>query len=195
MQDYCLQNFKKPYILKFTNKNKVRNVVIFDRDGVVNKKPKAHSHIKNTREVHVLNPFLKLFSGLNKYSNKTAFVLFTNQRWILQNPSNIRLFESISKYINNVIINHTGTGFDSVYCCNHAIDDIRCNCRKPKPGLLWHILKDYDTTPFNCLVVGDTDSDIKTAQNAGVNNFFKISTNHPLSSEKYIKDFFTSASK
>jgi D-glycero-D-manno-heptose 1,7-bisphosphate phosphatase len=56
---------------------------------------------------------------------------------------------------------------DAIYVCPHDNKD-NCNCRKPKPGLLLDAAKDYHLNLSECFMVGDSQSDIDAAHNAGV---------------------------
>jgi histidinol-phosphate phosphatase family protein len=42
-----------------------------------------------------------------------------------------------------------------------------CSCRKPMPGMLTRIMAFYDARPTRTLFVGNSDTDLKAAQNAG----------------------------
>ena len=55
---------------------------------------------------------------------------------------------------------------DALYVCPHDNQD-NCNCRKPKPGLLLDAAKDYHLNLEDCYMVGDSQSDIDAAHNAG----------------------------
>ena len=50
--------------------------------------------------------------------------------------------------------------------CPHDADD-GCPCRKPKPGLVVRAAAQLGVDPAVCVVIGDTDSDVKAAVNAG----------------------------
>ncbi len=56
---------------------------------------------------------------------------------------------------------------DAIYVCPHDNKD-NCNCRKPKPGLLLDAAKDYHLNLNECYMIGDSQSDIDAAHNAGV---------------------------
>lgn len=46
--------------------------------------------------------------------------------------------------------------------------DLRGQYRKPRPGMLLRLLRDYDANPKDCLMVGDRPEDKKAAEAAGV---------------------------
>lgn len=46
--------------------------------------------------------------------------------------------------------------------------EIDCNCRKPKPGMLFRIMSRFGIAPENTLFVGDIERDRESARRAGV---------------------------
>ena len=56
--------------------------------------------------------------------------------------------------------------FGGFFICPHAPEDA-CECRKPKPKLILDAARALGVAPDACLVVGDRDSDVAAAQNAG----------------------------
>lgn len=56
--------------------------------------------------------------------------------------------------------------FDGWFICPHAPDD-DCECRKPKPKLIFDAARAWGIDPSEIIVIGDKESDIQTAENAG----------------------------
>jgi D-glycero-D-manno-heptose 1,7-bisphosphate phosphatase len=56
--------------------------------------------------------------------------------------------------------------FAGFFVCPHAPDDA-CECRKPKPKLILDAAKALKVDPSCCVVVGDRESDVEAARNAG----------------------------
>jgi D-glycero-D-manno-heptose 1,7-bisphosphate phosphatase len=56
--------------------------------------------------------------------------------------------------------------FAGFFICPHAPDD-ECECRKPKPQLILDAARALGVPPHECVVVGDRDSDVEAARNAG----------------------------
>jgi len=56
--------------------------------------------------------------------------------------------------------------FDGWFVCPHAPDD-DCDCRKPKPKLILDAAKAFGVPPAACVLVGDRESDVLAAHNAG----------------------------
>lgn len=57
--------------------------------------------------------------------------------------------------------------FDGWYYCPHAPDE-GCECRKPRPGLLLKAARELGMRPGEMVVIGDKESDIAAARNAGM---------------------------
>lgn len=56
--------------------------------------------------------------------------------------------------------------FDGWFVCPHAPQD-NCECRKPKPKLILDAARTLRVDPGECVLVGDRDSDVQAARNAG----------------------------
>ncbi len=56
--------------------------------------------------------------------------------------------------------------FDGFFLCPHAPED-DCECRKPKPKLLLDAARALGVPPAACAYVGDKESDVQAAHNAG----------------------------
>ena len=70
-----------------------------------------------------------------------------------------------------------GAYLDGIYYCPHHPDSgfegevkelkIICDCRKPKPGMLYKAAEDYNIDLSESWMVGDGENDIKAGFNAG----------------------------
>jgi D-glycero-D-manno-heptose 1,7-bisphosphate phosphatase len=56
--------------------------------------------------------------------------------------------------------------FDGWFICVHGPDD-DCDCRKPKPKLILDAARAWNVDPSQIVVVGDKESDVAAARNAG----------------------------
>ena len=56
--------------------------------------------------------------------------------------------------------------FAGFFVCPHAAED-DCACRKPKPKLILDAARALGVDPACCVVVGDRESDVEAARNAG----------------------------
>ena len=58
---------------------------------------------------------------------------------------------------------------DDWFICPHDKND-NCSCRKPKPGLLEQAVQKYKLKREECLMVGDRETDVECARNAGIHS-------------------------
>jgi|HubBroStandDraft_6_1064221.scaffolds.fasta_scaffold333212_2 D-glycero-D-manno-heptose 1,7-bisphosphate phosphatase len=56
--------------------------------------------------------------------------------------------------------------FAGFFVCPHSPED-ECECRKPKPKLILDAARALGVDPACCVVVGDRESDVEAARNAG----------------------------
>jgi len=56
--------------------------------------------------------------------------------------------------------------FDGWFICPHGPDD-GCECRKPKPKLVFDAARAWQLDPSEIAVIGDKQSDVDAARNAG----------------------------
>ena len=59
------------------------------------------------------------------------------------------------------------------YCPHHpeaSVPDYRrrCSCRKPAPGMLLDLMRGFALEKSRCLLIGDRESDMQCASNAGI---------------------------
>ena len=55
---------------------------------------------------------------------------------------------------------------DGIYFCPHTPQE-NCKCRKPEPGLLLKAVQDLNIDLEKSLMIGDSEKDVKAAENAG----------------------------
>jgi len=66
----------------------------------------------------------------------------------------------------NARVNELLGPFDGWFICPHAPDE-PCDCRKPKPGLIFDAANLWGIAPSEIVVIGDKASDVEAAHNAG----------------------------
>jgi len=68
--------------------------------------------------------------------------------------------------------------FDGWFVCPHAPDD-DCDCRKPKPKLVFDAAERWGVPASEIVVVGDKESDVEVARNAGA-RAIRVDANHSI---------------
>lgn len=92
-------------------------------------------------------------------------ILITNQSGIGRGYFTWQNLERIHRKLRQELA-RGGTSIDAIYCCPHHPDD-GCQCRKPKPGLLFQAAQEMKIDLSRSYVVGDSISDVEAGQRAG----------------------------
>ena len=145
------------------------DLVIFDRDGVINLAPKEGARYILSEKDLELNPvIIDLIVGLQEKSVATCVA--TNQQCVGKGLISVEQLGEIHGAINMIILNAGGEGLE-FFTCPHLIKE-DCLCRKPKPGLLLQALEFFGVTPGRAIFIGDQISDKVAASSAGLDFLF-----------------------
>lgn len=181
--------------VKRMNRHNPRPCIFLDRDGVINE------------EVNLLDlpERLRLIDGAAeaiKLINRQGWlaVVVTNQPVIARNLCSIEELEEIHATLETML-GREGAYLNGIYYCPHHPDSgypeerkeykIRCDCRKPAPGLLLRAKEDLNIDMTQSVMIGDRDSDILAGKNAGCARSVKIDTNRPFALLETINQLFT----
>ncbi len=95
-----------------------------------------------------------------------TFVMVTNQDGLGTPSFPTKDFKPLQELLLR-ILSSQGVAFEAVRVCPHTAAD-RCDCRKPKVGLLLDYLKDTSWDRAASAVIGDRKTDLELAENLGV---------------------------
>jgi imidazoleglycerol-phosphate dehydratase / histidinol-phosphatase len=95
-----------------------------------------------------------------------TFVMVTNQDGLGTPSFRESEFKPLQKLLLD-ILSSQGIEFEAVRVCPHTPAD-RCECRKPKLGLLMDYVKDVSWSREASAVIGDRETDVTLAQNLGI---------------------------
>jgi len=138
----------------FWDRDGVLNHVVAHRDdGEKNVSPQKFEDFVLVDHVAETLKQTKLKGYLNIIATKQPDIARSKMSW-----------DELNK-MHDFLKEHAPT-IDAIYVCPHDSKD-NCNCRKPKPGLLLDAAKDYHLNLAECYMVGDSQSDIDAAKNAG----------------------------
>jgi D-glycero-D-manno-heptose 1,7-bisphosphate phosphatase len=135
-------------------------MIILDRDGVINLD--SDGYIKNPDEWEPIPGSLESINRLKKAGYLVTVA--TNQSGIARGIFG----EDDLKQIHDKMIRMLaarGASIDGIYYCPHGPQD-NCICRKPKPGLLIKIAREFDIKLSETPFVGDNIGDIRAAEMA-----------------------------
>lgn len=158
----------------------VIKVIVLDRDGVINQD--SPSFIKSPDEWQAIPGSLEAIAKLNRYGYKV--VVATNQSGLARGYFAARDLDEIHRRMTEQLA-AVGGHLDGIFICPHGPQD-ECECRKPKPGLLLDIAKNFGVQPDEMFVVGDSMRDLIAAQSAGCQRGL-VRTGNGVSTELEIK--------
>jgi imidazoleglycerol-phosphate dehydratase/histidinol-phosphatase len=95
-----------------------------------------------------------------------TFVMVTNQDGLGTPSFREEEFRPLQKLLLD-ILSSQGIDFEAVRVCPHTPAD-RCDCRKPKLGLLPDYVQDVSWSREQSAVIGDRETDLQLAQNLGI---------------------------
>lgn len=135
-------------------------LIILDRDGVINLDSKAY--IKSPDEWIPIPGSIEAIARLCQFGHK--IVVATNQSGVGRGYYSLNMLEQIHMKMQT-LLQSAGGFFSGIYFCPHKPED-HCECRKPKPGLLNAIAKDFPHEFSEAIFVGDSLRDIEAAHAA-----------------------------
>lgn len=135
--------------------------LILDRDGVINH---DYGHVSNTTEFDFIDGIFEVCS----YFLKLDFIIIvvTNQAGIGKKLYTIEQFQSLNKWMIKQF-EEKGIVITKTYYCPHIPED-KCNCRKPKPGMLIEAIREFNLEREKCILIGDKITDLEAGKSAGI---------------------------
>ena len=150
--------------------------VFLDRDGVINEL------IYYPEQGIIDSPFtvdqFRILPGVGEAIKKFRdmgykVVLVSNQPGIAKGNISAEIFKEIMKKMNEELAKDRAFLDRQYYCFHHPeakIEELKanCECRKPKPGLLLQAAQDLDIDISQSWMIGDSLTDVKAGNGAGV---------------------------
>jgi D-glycero-D-manno-heptose 1,7-bisphosphate phosphatase len=140
-----------------------RPCLFLDRDGVINEKPPVGEYVRTWDEFRLLEPvvdWIRLFNLLDY-----LVIVVTNQRGVARGL--VRLDDLLDIHSRmSAELARRGARVDDVFYCPH--EEGKCECRKPRPGLIRQATERWPIDLAGSLLVGDSESDRQLAVNCGL---------------------------
>jgi D-glycero-D-manno-heptose 1,7-bisphosphate phosphatase len=143
------------------NKTAKGPAIFIDRDGVINCRRPGDYVLDWSQFVFMsgIREALKQLSTL-----RLPMIIISNQAAVgkgLLDPAGL---EEITARMNEELL-ADGTSLAAAYYCTHRVED-HCQCRKPKPALLFSAAADFNIDLTRSIFIGDSDTDVHAARAA-----------------------------
>ena len=145
-----------------------RGAVFFDRDGVLNLDRGHVGSVDRFDWVEGAREAVRLVNESGHY----AFVV-TNQAGVAKGLYGEAEVDALHAHIQ-CELNVSGAHIDAFrYCPYHIEGTVAAyardsDWRKPKPGMILDLMREWPVDPARSLLIGDTDSDLAAARAAGI---------------------------
>ncbi|WP_276840246.1 D-glycero-beta-D-manno-heptose 1,7-bisphosphate 7-phosphatase [Anaerovibrio lipolyticus] len=146
----------------------MNKAVFFDRDGTLN---------EEVHYLHKIEDFKWIEGAIDaiKYCNDNGYlaIVITNQSGVARGYYPESEIMKLYDWMNTDLAKH-GAHLDGIYYCPHHPTGkvkkyaIECDCRKPKPGMLFKAQKDHNIDLKSSYLIGDGARDVECAEAAGV---------------------------
>jgi D-glycero-D-manno-heptose 1,7-bisphosphate phosphatase len=137
--------------------------VFLDRDGVINQNAAPGEYIRSVSEFRLLPnivDWIRLFNTLG-----FLVIVITNQRGIALGVMTEEDLAAIHQTMLSELAAQ-GARIDDVFYCPHGFGS--CDCRKPKPGMIFAARDKWQIDLAQSLMLGDSDIDEQLAAACGV---------------------------
>ena len=144
--------------------------VILDRDGIINH---DYGYVFKIEDFKFQEGIFQLL----KQISEKQFLLFivTNQSGIGRGYFTEKDFLKLNRWMMREL-KKNGIIIEEVKYCPHT-PEMNCNCRKPSAKLVEELIHTYKIDPYKSWFIGDKESDMECAENAGIKNKILVSEN------------------
>ncbi|HAR41738.1 MAG TPA: UDP-glucose 4-epimerase GalE [Bdellovibrionales bacterium] len=157
-----------------------RKAVFLDRDGTINEDPG-----------YIADPdLIKVYDGVGRALAKLKeagylLIVISNQSGVARGLIPEGALDRVHARLND-ILTASGAAPDYYELCLHRPED-HCECRKPKPKLIFNAAMKLGIDISESYMIGDKPSDIGTGKNAGCKGILLVRTGHGWETEKTLK--------
>lgn len=153
------------------NLKKKQRAVFLDRDGTINK---YVGFLRDIDDFELLPGVTDAIRRIN--ASGYLAIIVTNQPVIARGEVSFEKLEQIHNKMET-LLGAEGAYLDAIYFCPHhphkgyegEVTELKfdCDCRKPKPGMLFKAAEDFNIELNQSWMVGDGENDIKAGKAAG----------------------------
>ena len=169
--------------------HKEKRALFLDRDGIINIDHGYVYKVEDFKFVEGIFELVRLFTD----AGYLIFVV-TNQSGIGRGYYTEKDFTILTELMKEKFLKNN-IKIEEVYYCPHA-PEVGCICRKPQTGMINKALENYDIDLYQSWMIGDKQSDIALATNAGIGKSIYIgnknipNTTHTFFSINEAKSYF-----
>ena len=140
-----------------------RVAIFLDRDGTLNVKPPEGDYVRGRSQFHWLPGAAEGAAALAQ----AGFALFvvSNQRGVARGLVAEATLAGIEAEIQTALRSR-GAQIEAFTYCRHDLD-ARCDCRKPRPGMILSLAAERGLRLDRSWMIGDSVSDVASGQRAG----------------------------
>ena len=141
--------------------------VFLDRDDTL---IKDIPYLSDPEKVELLPGAGEAICMLNEKS--IPAIIITNQSGIARGLFDETSLQAVHERLTGILAGNSAK-IDAIYFCPHYPEGlikkyaVRCNCRKPKTGLLEKAATDFSLILSRCYFIGDKKSDMQAIQSVG----------------------------
>ena len=164
-------DFRNGVVQRKNLKNK-QKAIFLDRDGTINK---YVGFLRNIDDFELIEGVPEAIKLINQSGNLAIVV--TNQPVIARGEVSWDELHEIHRKLET-LLGKDGAYIDGMYICPHHPDKgfegerpeykIYCDCRKPKPGLIFQAAEDFNIDLSKSYLIGDSLRDVEAGENAGL---------------------------
>jgi D-glycero-D-manno-heptose 1,7-bisphosphate phosphatase len=147
----------------------VSKILFLDRDGVLN--VEGGKHITHPEDLYLLPGAAEAVARLTDCG--WQIFVYTNQSGVGRGYMTQKDLEEIHAQLCAKIV-EAGGKITQIYACTHGPEE-GCDCRKPKPGLLYQAHAEHGLDLAECYAVGDSARDIAAGHAAGCKTILVLS--------------------
>ena len=175
-----------------------QKAIFLDRDGTINK---SVGFLNDINKLELLDDAAKAIKKIN--DNGYLAIVITNQPIIARGEATIEELDLIHKKLETLLgLEHAY--IDGLYYCPHHPDKgfagerieykIKCECRKPAPGLILKAQADFNIDLEKSYMIGDQKMDVLCGKNASCKTGY-IGPNNEFEADIYGNSLYEVVSK
>ena len=139
------------------------SLLLFDRDGVLNQNPSEEGYVLSSSELII---YTGVIDQIAKLPKEIEIACVTNQQCVGKKLLKSEDLCEINNVIAKSIVQAGGKKLEFFVCPHLAT--LNCDCRKPKPGLIFQAMSRFSKQPHETLFIGDKETDEMAAHAAKV---------------------------